>query len=512
MSVCRAMAVCAGLAVVSLIAGCGSSSNSSGSSSAGTPQRGGNLVFARTSDIITFDRTEMFDNESTWTSDLMFETLYKPTNDGSKDVPWLATSYSVSPNKLVWTFHLRPGVKFSDGKPLTANDVKFSLDTTRAPSSGWAFIDAAIKNVAAPNPETVVVTTKYPWSPLLSDMSIFPNGIIPANYNNEPKAQFLQHPIGTGPFMMGTWVKGQYLKLVRNPYYWQTGKPYLNSVTFTAVPDDNTRIDQLEGGTADLIEFPPFSSVKSLQSQPNITVKPYPIDRVDALFMNEAKPPFNNVWLRRAITLAINRSAIVKALLFGFGQPANSFLPNHLAFYNPQDPSGTYNPAEAKADLAKSPYAHGVTVNLMITGGNLVQSEMAQIVQSDLKPLGINVNIQQLDQNTVNTDMSNGDYSFGYQYYTSDVVDADELINILNIFGSHYTDPVFYKLIKEAAASFNEAERVKLYDEAQDVVAKDAGLVTLWFQPDLYAYSNNVHGFVAGATGDYELQNVWLSK
>ena len=497
------------------IAGCGSSSSDSSAGttgSGGTPQRGGNLVFARTSDIVTFDRTSDFDNESTWVSDLMFETLYKPSRDGHTDVPWLATGYDVSSDKLTWTFHLRPGVKFSNGQPLTSADVKFSLDTTRAKASGWSFIDAAIKSVSTPNAETVVIKTTKPWAPLLSDMAIFPNGVIPNNYGGKTKAQFLQHPIGTGPFMLGQWTKGQQLKLVRNPYYWQKGKPYLDSVTFTAVPDDTTRINQLKGGTADIVEFPPFSAIQSLSTTPNVTVKQFPGDRVDTLLMNNSKPPLNDPHVRAAINLSIDRSAMVKALLFGNGKPANSYLPPQLAFYDANATGDKYDPAAAKAELAKSKYPHGFNITLQVVGGNTAQQQMAQIVQQELKPLGINVKIELQDQNAEATAVQSGNYTFAYQYYTSDVVDADELVPVLNLFGEHYNDPQFNKLVDQAASTFDKATRVKLYNQIQDLVNSDAAVTLLWFQPLVYAYADKVHGFVAAPTGDYELQNVWLSQ
>jgi peptide/nickel transport system substrate-binding protein len=506
------------LAVGALVAGCGggsgtSSSNASNSTAdSGTPQRGGNLIFARTSDIVTFDRTQDFDNESTWVSDLMFETLYKPSRDGHTDLPWLATSYEVSPDKLTWTFHLRPGVKFSNGKPMTSADVKFSLDTTRAKSSGWSFIDTAIENISTPDPETVVIKTTKPWAPLLSDMAIFPNGIIPNNYGGKTKAQFLQHPIGTGPFMLGQWTKGQQLKLVRNPYYWQKGKPYLDSVTFTAVPDDTTRINQLKGQAADIIEFPPFSSIQQLSTTPNVTVKEFPGDRVDTLLMNNSKAPLNDPHVRRAINLSIDRQAMVKALLFGYGKPANSYLPPQLAFYDANATGDKYDPAAAKAELAQSKYPHGFNIALQVVGGNTAQQQMAQIVQQELKPLGINVKIQLQDQNAEATAVQTGNYTFAYQYYTSDVVDADELVPVLNIFAEHYNNPEFNKLANQAASTFDKPTRVKLYNQIQDLVNSDAAVTLLWFQPLVYAYSNRVHGFLAAPTGDYELQDVWLSQ
>ena len=114
------------------------------------------------------NNTTVFDNESIWITEQIMQPLYTVTPDGKGVMPWLATGYKLSPNKLTYTFTLRKGVKFSTGKPMTSADVKFSLDQSRAASKGWGYIDSAIKSVAAPTPSTVVVNLKHPWAPLLA--------------------------------------------------------------------------------------------------------------------------------------------------------------------------------------------------------------------------------------------------------------------------------------------------------------------------------------------------------
>src|SRR6266480_7584430 len=183
---------------LTVLAACGGSS-SSGSSSGGTsgaPVHGGNLVIARTADSQSMNKTTVFDNESIWIFEQIMEPLYTVTPNGKGVQPWLATSYTVSPDKKTYTFTLRKGVKFSNGKPMTSADVKFSIDQASAAAKGWGYINTAIKSVAAPSPGTVVVHLKYPWAPLLADLSIFANGIVPNNYGGETEAKFYTHPVG----------------------------------------------------------------------------------------------------------------------------------------------------------------------------------------------------------------------------------------------------------------------------------------------------------------------------
>src|SRR5215475_1283377 len=186
----------------------------------GGPVRGGNLVFNNPQDAQSMDESNIFDNNSIWILEQIMQPLYTVTPNGKGGMPWLATGYTASSDHLTYTFTLRPGVKFSNGQPMTSADVKFSLEQTMAAKAGWGYIDAAIKSVDDPTPSTVVVHLKYPWAPLLADLSFFANGIVPNNFGGKTAAQFYQAPIGTGPFKWDYWHKGSALKLVRNPLFW----------------------------------------------------------------------------------------------------------------------------------------------------------------------------------------------------------------------------------------------------------------------------------------------------
>src|SRR6266566_7745502 len=282
---------------MTLVAACGGSS-SSGSSSGGAaagPAHGGNLVIARTADSQSMNNATVFDNESIWIFEQIMQPLYTVTPNGKGVVPWLATSDTVSPDKKTYTFTLRKGVKFSNGKPMTSADVKFSIDQNTKATKGWGYINTAIKSVSALTPGTVAVHLKYPWAPLLADLSLFANGIVPANYGGETENQFYTHPVGTGPFKWGYWHKGSALRLVRNPLYWEKGKPYLNSITWTDVPNDNTRELQLKGSQAQIDEFPAWSTVASLKTTPDVTRNLFNSTRTDYLAFNERRKPFQDV-------------------------------------------------------------------------------------------------------------------------------------------------------------------------------------------------------------------------
>ncbi|HEX3907113.1 MAG TPA: ABC transporter substrate-binding protein [Mycobacteriales bacterium] len=517
----------AALFAVTLVAACGSSSSGSGggsggggsASSAGKAVNGGNLIIARTADSQSMNNTNVFDNESIWIFENIFDTLYTVTPNGKSVQPDLATGYKVSNAKKTYTFTLRPGVKFSTGQPLTSADVKFSIDKARAAAQGWGYIDTAIKNVQAPSPNTVVVNLKYPWAPLLADLSLFSNGIVPDNYGGKTETAFYQAPVGTGPFKWGFWHKGQALKLVKNTNYWKPGLPHLDSVTWTDTPSDNTRELQLKGGQAQVDEFPAWSTVSSLKSTPGITMNLFPSTRTDYVLFNEKRAPFNDVHVRRAMSLAIDRQALVKAVLFGNGKPANSVFPPQVPYYQAATQGLQLNVSQAKAEMAKSSQPHGFSTTFLIPSGESDDSTIAQIIQSDVAPLGIKIKIQQLDQNTVNTDQQGLNYDMSLSYWTMDIPDPDELATFAvdpksgaKSFYTDYDNPAVVSAVHAAEKTLSTTGRQALYNKVQTQSAADAFMAFLYYSPYAYAASSKLHGFYVTPLGNYHLENAWLSK
>jgi peptide/nickel transport system substrate-binding protein len=510
------------VSALAALAGCGGSSGSSSGTAAaasGAPTQGGDLVIARTADSQSMNNTTVFDNESIWIFEQIFQTLYTVTPNGKGVQPMLATSYKVSADKKTYTFTLRSGVKFSTGQPMTSADVKFSIDQASAAAKGWGYINTAIKSVEAPTPSTVVVNLKYPWAPLLADLSLFSNGIVPANYGGKTETQFYNAPVGTGPFKWDFWHKGSALKLVRNPNYWEKGKPYLNSVTWTDVPSDNTRELQLKGGQAQVDEFPAWSTVGSLKTTPSVTMNLFNSTRTDYLAFNEQRKPFQDVHVRRAISLAVDRAALVKAVLFGNGKPANSLFPPQVPYYQAATPGLQYNLAQAKQEMAKSSVPQGFSTTILVSSGFSDYLTIATILQSELKPLGINLKIQQLDPNTANTNQQSLKYDMTLTYWTMDIPDPDELATFgvdpnsgAKSFFTAYNNPTVVKATHDAEQTLATAARQDLYNTVQSDSAADAFMAFLYNSPYAYATTSSVHGFYVTPLGNYHLENVWLSK
>jgi peptide/nickel transport system substrate-binding protein len=496
-------------------------SEASSSARRATPKKGGTLKFARSGAPTQLDPSRSIIAADVYTLDKIFEPLFISSPAG-KLTPWLAESYSVSKDNKTFTFKLRPGVKFSDGKPLTAADVVFSLNRTRKDKKGiLGFLDFAIKSLEAKGTSTVVAHLSQPWAPFVSDISVFANAIMPANYGGKSETEFLANPIGTGPFTLsGFKSAASALTLKANPSYWQHGKPYLDAIEFVNVGDDNQRVLQLRGGQVDVIDSVPPANYKSLASDSSLAVKLFPAWQVDLLVMNEKLPQFADRNVRRAITYAIDRAALVHAASFGTAKPGGSFFPPSLQYYSASGTSLASSQAKAKAELAKSSkFASGFKAALLINGGVQKWRTFAEVIQQQLKPIGIDVTIRALDDAAYHAAFQKFDYDMFIDYAINDISDPDEMASFeldfksggSTSYWSSYNSAPVTALVHKAQAEFNSQKRASLYAKIQRTVAQDAPFVPLDYPPYIYAYSKKVQGFTVNPGGAYRLEDVWLT-
>ena len=280
------------------------------------PKRGGDLVFARHRDNTGLDPGAAVETDTIYVLDHIFETLFATSADGASVDPWLASGSEVSEDGKSWTVTLREGVEFSNGQPMTSADVKWSIQRA-IDEAAFGFLLSAIESIETPDDMTVVFNTSFPWAPFLADLSVWAAAIMPADYAGMSAEEFFENPIGTGPFLFDEWVPGEYIRLVRNDNYWQEGKPYVDSVTWTQVPDDNTRVLQLEGGQAHIVQNVPLNLLDSLNEKDGITATTFPATTVYWVSFNTTIEPFNDRHVRRAIAHAIDQDAIANAACSG---------------------------------------------------------------------------------------------------------------------------------------------------------------------------------------------------
>ena len=492
-------------------AGCGGSSDSSGSSSetGGQPAaRGGTLKLATAHDVTDANQFTLTDNESIRAVSQITEGLYK-TDARGQIQPWLAIDDKVSADGRVHTFTLRPDVVFSDGKPMTSADVKFTLDTSRSGET-FGFLLSGVKSVEAPARDRVVLRLERPSAALHAVLALFINGIVPKDFGGRSEQQFAQRPVGTGPFMLARWDKGSRFVLDRNPRYWDDRRPLLDRVELIGVPDDNSRVSQLRGKQVDIAVSPPWPQIKSLDSTAGLRVGTYAPSQLYAVALNTKEPAFADPRIREAISLALDRPAMIKASLAGNGQPATSFLAPSVPFaWGPPAQAAQLERARALIEQAGGPPAGDI--ELILRSGDGVSNTVAQVLQQDLGKIGLRVKLVPLDQAAQLEKYDKGDYTMTMTGMTSDILDPSELVSYY-VVSEGFTTGVDTRsvavLATQAEREADDAKRGELYRQLQQEVHDKYSFVPLQFAPWVYGISDAIEGFAVNGTGIPDLSVV----
>lgn len=487
------------------------------SAAEGEPVTGGDLTIAREVDVKQLDPVAAVETATIHSLLMMMETLLVSNDEGGTD-PLLAESVEPGADDLTWTVALRDGVTFSDGSPMTSEDVKFSLDRARTSEDGFAYLLAPIAEVSIVDELNLTLVTSAPVAYLPALLALWTGAIIPADFAGQSEEAFFEAPVGTGPFAFSSWEPGGDMELVRNDSYWEEGKPYLDSVTWTLVSDADARLTQLQGGQAQVVTAP-FSAIDQLEGVEGVEVREFPSLLNQFLMFNLSKEPFDDVNVRTAIAHALDKESMQDAALFGRGEVACSILPPSIAFYSPDVDCLPFDLAAAEAAMAESSVPDGFSTTLLIAAESEA-STIAQIVVENLRPLGIEVEITQVDPSQLYETQSEGDYDMIYQGWGSDIPDPDEQLTFMldpeaggvESYWTFYDSSEVVEKVTAARQEFDEDARSELYAEIQDIQAVDLPHVPLVFQPFLWAEADEVQDFEVLPTGNYRLQDVWLDS
>lgn len=504
------------VSAISLVGLAATAAACGGSSSTGAPGGGSTatvstLVIANAVKVDTLDPEANSVNESIWLDQNLYSRLLQPNATGTGLLPDLAESWNISSNGLMYTFHLRPDAKFSNGTPVTASDVVYSIKRSRAFSGGWGFLLTAVKSIAAPDPRTVVIKLSEPHAPLLADLAMYAYSVVPEQLVKSQGASFFQHPVGSGPFMVTSYSPDSEVDLKANPYFYGT-KPKIKKVRVLIVPNDNTRVLMLESKRADVIENPPGNLVSQIDKTPGMSVDLFPSTRVDFIQLDEHFKPFKSALVRQAINYAINRNAIVKLAYQGHAIPGASFLPYKMEYYDSSIHPYPYDVAKAKQLLAQAGYPHGFNAFLITVSGDVAGQAEAVVLKSELAAVGINLSIQSYELLTAYAKEDGGHSEFGERYWTNDIIDPDEVATFgadcqggANAFNSYWCSTQANKLVTQARAELNPTVRQQLYNQVQQIVYQQSPFVVTDYSPYRYGVGDWVHGFHVTPLGNYDL-------
>ncbi|MCL4367960.1 MAG: ABC transporter substrate-binding protein [Actinobacteria bacterium] len=494
------------------------SSGETSTSAADQPKYGGTLRWGWDDEPTNLDPVVPTDNWAIWTILNVFQQLVRSNKDGTGVEPYLAEKWELASDNVTWTFHLRDGATFSDGKPVTADDVVYSLERARGKTSSYSSFFSSIASVKSPDPRTVVITTAQPYAALLPTLAFFPASIVPkAVVEKDPKA-FGDRPVGSGPYAVSSWERGTKLVLTKNQYFKMGSGPYLDGVEFVRVPEANTRLLQLEAGDLDVVRPVPFTSLATYEHNPDFGVLTPTIMRVDWLVLNVKRDPFTDVKIRQAINYAIDKEAIIKSLYAGFGSPANSILPK-VPGWDESVTGYSHDLAKAKQLMAESTRPNGFKATLTFWTGEDTSPQLAQVVKQNLAAIGIDVTIQSYEFTAAMDKASKGEIDIFQGYITSDLADADELATLVfdpnagtNSLFSFWDNAQATALNNSAKGEMDLVKRKQMYVDAQNIAVTDAPFVPLIYPTDAAVRSKAVQGLSILPTSNYRLEEIWLDK
>lgn len=497
-------------------------------------QPGSQIVIGLQAEPATLDTAQLTDYNSSRTASQMYEGLVRFKDASTEVEPGLAESWDISSDGLVYTFHMRPGVTFHDGTPVDAAAAKFSFERQIDPNHPYHdtgdfayanFTLGMIKTIDVVDPMTLKITLKATFAPFLANMAMGAARLVSPAAVKKYGRDFSQHPVGAGPYEFVAWKRGVEVDLQANPNYWR-GAPKVQKLIFRPIVEDQARLAALESGEIDLAVNLPPDDLARLRKNPKFTFAEQPGMHTWYVVFNVKKKPFDDPRVRQAIAYAIDRKAIVEAVLSNTGILADNFLPPVIWSYTKDIPTYAYDPAKAKQLLAEAGYPDGFSVDFWIpqSGSGMQQPvAMGTVIQDYLSRVGIKVNLQQFEWGTylkqVIQPVENAD-SLPPMFEMSWIGDNGDPDNFLYILLSgdqfppggfnlgYYSNPKVDELLRKARTTLSQADRTPMYEEAQKLLMADMPVVPIDHETQIIVMKSSIKGFVPHPTGAFRFENV----
>lgn len=455
---------------------------------------GGNFIFGITTEPAHLN--PYLDNSADTREILfnIFEGLVKPDKDGNL-VLAVAQSYKISTDALSYTFKIRSGIRFQNGKKVTADDVKYSLDTAAGINGSKTYVTGLdnIKAVNVADANTVTVELKK------SDPDFLPNltvAIVPKDYNQQET-----HPIGTGPYSFKSFSPQQSLVLVKNQYYWKKGLPHLDRVTFKLEASISALLMDLKAGSVDGASV---DNATARQIGNGYNIIKTNSNSVQQLDLNNAVKPFDNVKVRQAISYAVDPDEIIKTVNYGAGVRVGTPVIPGLKKYCDTDLKYAYkkDTAKAKELLQQAGYSNGFKFTITVPSNYQVHVDTAQVIVNELKAIGVTADIKQVDFATWLSQV------YTNRQYEATIVSVDGSTvspkSYLDRYAStspkdfvNYKSSEFDALYEKLKTEINVDSRDAIYKQAQEILSHDAASVYIQDIASLVALKKGYTGFTA---------------
>jgi peptide/nickel transport system substrate-binding protein len=488
------------------------------SSTGGGKGGGGTLIVGRGGDSVFLTGANASDGESWRVSQEIHEPLVKLEGTSTKIVPALAESWE-SPDATTWTFHLRKGVKFHDGTEFNADAVVFNFDLWSKPDNEWRFgrtfeyYDTVfgstnlVSSYKAVDKNTFQLVLSSPSASVLYNLAINSFAIAsPTAIKKYGKdyATPAGSAVGTGPFMFKEWIPNDHITLVKNPKWWGVG-PKLDSIIFRSIPDNSARFAELQAGTVDQADLAQ-TDMAAAQADPNISDYVTPSAGVGYIAFQQCIQPFDNLKVRQAVAMAINRKALVDTFYSKSDTLATGFQPPAILGSNPNLPAIEYNPDKAKALLAEAGFPNGFTTDFwyipVIRGYFPDSKAIAEAIAVDLAKIGVTVNLKTEDWGVYLQDRLDGKFPMWMLGWGSDNGDPDNFIgyHFAHAVGQPkkedcYANDQLAQLLIDGNKEPDVAKREKIYQQAEQIVHDDMPRIPVAWTAGHAFFRKDVKGY-----------------
>ena len=504
------------------------------SSKTSDQEKGGNsqIVIGLEAEPTSLDAHQISDYNSSRAAMEIYDQLVQFKDESTEIEPDLAEKWDVSDNGLVYTFYLKKGVKFHDGTDFNADAVKFSIDRQIDPkhpyhnTGQFAYADftfGMVKKVEVVDDYTVKITLKERFAPFLGNLAMHAASIVSPAAVKKYGADFTKHPVGTGPYKFSSWNPGVEIVLKKNKDYFN-GKAKVDTLIFKPITDPQTRLAELESGNIDMIVNIPPDDLSRLRADDNFQVIEQAGMHLWWTAFNTQKKPFNDIRVRQAVNYAINKESIVKDILKGTGEVANTVLPSTVWGHNAELKNYEYNPEKAKQLLSEAGYKDGLKVTYWVpeSGSGMQQPQaMAAAIQSDLAKVGIEVKIQTIEWGAyldkVFVPAAENEMDMHQMSWIGDNGDPDNFLYILfssqqwptaGFNDAYYKNKEVDQLLNDARVTEDKGERTKMYEKAQEIIMKDAPWVVIDSEKQIVVAGKKIKNFKLHPTGVFRFANV----
>ena len=413
-------------------------------------------------------------------------------------------------------------MKFHDGTPLSAEDVKFTIERLQDPKTGYSYSAqlSPIKKVEVVDPLTVKMTLSEPSGPLLVNLA-FPGSSIVSRKIAKSGHDLNAEPIGTGPYKFVSYEPRTVIKMDRNADYYEKGKPYLQRLEYRIISDPTAITTALQAGVVNFSNVIPAKDWEAIEANPQLTTAPIEGGRWFWLMLNNTKPPLDNPKVRQAIAYAVDRQAIVDAVFYGLATPIlGGVIPSWNWAYDPDLKifSPHADPVRAKALLAEAGHPNGFDAVFRVGSDWPNLMSIAPIVQENLKTVGINVNIETMGSTEYMERSGGGNYDISDMYWLSPLADPDDFTTLDYKCKSPMNpqkscSKAMDALLDEARTGTTREARKDAYFRMQKLSLEEMPLVPLVSALILTAYTNHLKNLHPMRTGFLKtLKDAWLEQ